>query len=94
MNQVGLLLPTGEIEVVATAMVGKGKTVQVHLRHPGFHPVHLFPGDVEERLNRVPFQLHVISVQLALGELLLAAWYYTVPRYSTVDLAKTQRKKK
>ena len=33
MNQVGLLLPTGEIEVVATAMVRKGKTVQVHLRH-------------------------------------------------------------
>ena len=33
MNQVGLLLPTGEIEVVATAMVRKGKPVQVHLRH-------------------------------------------------------------
>ena len=33
MDQVGLLLPTGEVEVVAAAMVGKRKAVQVHLRH-------------------------------------------------------------
>ena len=36
----------------------------------------------------------MLVTSCALGELLvLAAWYYSVPRYSTVDLAKTQRKK-
>ena len=33
MNQVGLLLPTGEVDIVAATVVGKRKTMQVHLRH-------------------------------------------------------------